>query len=418
VFDGDEVQTFQGAERLWRFKVGAWVRRRGALALRFAFGEWSPNSLMTGSWEQAAARRAAETLRNRWRPFRVAKVVDESAVVRSFHLEPADGAGLPLFAAGQHLPLRIDMPGHERPLLRNYTISAAPPDDLLRISVKRDGLVSSWLHAHGAVGTEIQVRAPEGDFGIDPTIKRPAVLLSAGIGITPMLAMLRQLVYEGLRTRGMRPTWFVHGARNLAERPFDRELAELAGRAGRSLGIMRALSQPGPEATRGVDYEVEGRVDVALLKSFLPLDDYDFFLCGPAPFMQSLYDGLRELRIADERIHAEAFGPSSLRRRPDAATAAVPIAQPATVPVPVIFADSAKEARWEPGGGTLLELAESRGLTPEYSCRGGSCGTCRTKLVEGAVAYPTAPSASRVEGTALVCCAVPAAGSARVVLAL
>ena len=418
VFDGDEVRSFQGAERLWRFTVRAWVRRRGALALRFAFGEWSPNSLLTGSWDQASARRAAESLRSRWRPFRIARVVEESAVVRSFHLEPADGAGLPLFAAGQHLPLRIGLPGHERPLLRNYTISAAPSDDLLRISVKREGLVSSWLHAHGTEGTAIEVRAPEGDFGIDPTIRRPAVLLSAGIGITPMLAMLRQLVYEGQRTRRMRPTWFVHGARNLAERPFDRELAELAGRAGRSLGIMRALSQPGPDATRGVDYEVEGRVDVALLKSFLPLDDYDFFLCGPAPFMQSLYDGLRALRIADDRIHAEAFGPSSLRRRPDAATAAVPVAQPATEPVPVIFAESAKEARWEPGGGTLLELAESRGLAPEYSCRGGSCGTCRTKLLEGEVAYPTAPSASRIEGTALVCCAVPAAGSARVVLAL
>ena len=98
--------------------------------------------------------------------------------------------------------------------------------------------------------------------------------------------------------------------------------------------------------------------------------------------------------------------------------AAVPVAQPAPEPVPMILAESAKEARWEPGGGTLLELAESRGLAPEYSCRGGSCGTCRTKLLQGEVAYPTAPSASRIEGTALVCCAVPAAGSARVVLAL
>ena len=139
----------------------------------------------------------------------------------------------------------------------------------------------------------------------------------------------------------------------------------------------------------------------------LPFDDYDFYLCGPAAFMQSLYDGLRGLNIADSRIHAEAFGTSSLTRRPDAGSR-MPDKPAATEPVHVVFAKSGKEARWEPGKGTLLELAEARGLSPEFSCRSGSCGSCRTPILEGEVSYLSKPSFPVEEGEALICSAVPA----------
>ncbi len=135
----------------------------------------------------------------------------------------------------------------------------------------------------------------------------------------------------------------------------------------------------------------------------------DFYLCGPAQFTQGLYDGLRALNIADDRIHAEAFGPSSLIRTGDAKIATVsPGAQPPEKPVPVVFTSSLKEARWAPGSGTLLELAEARGLEPEFSCREGNCGTCRTKLVKGAVAYVKKPTAKIDADEVLLCCAVPA----------
>ncbi len=417
VFDGEEVRSFQGAERLWRFKVEQVVRRPSAFSLRFDFGEFSPNVQMTGSWDEAAARQRAEALRVAWRPFRVSRIDKESSTIRSFQLEPTDDAGYALYQAGQHLPIRVTVGQDTLPTLRTYTLSSAPADGAYRISVKRQGKVSMHLHDQVKVGDLIDVRAPAGDFTVDAAVKRPVVLLSGGVGATPMLAMLRHLVYEGRRRRGMRPAWYIHSSRTLAERPFDRELAELVAASGGRAVVVQALSET-DEAKPGLDYQHHGRINAALLKSVLAFDDYDFYLCGPPAFTQSLYEQLRDLRISDDRIHAEAFGPASLKRRPDAGAVIEALPAIATESVPVLFARSAKEARWSPQDGTLLELAEARGLAPEYSCRGGSCGTCRTTLSEGQVSYTAVPGASFAPGEALICCAMPAAGSARIVLDL
>jgi ferredoxin-NADP reductase/predicted pyridoxine 5'-phosphate oxidase superfamily flavin-nucleotide-binding protein len=409
LFDSPETAAFQGAERLWRFTPRRVIHRADALPLRWAFRSegWSPNSLMTGDWQTAAQRLTAAELARAWRPFRIAAIVDEAAGIRSFQLEPADEAGLIPHQAGQHLPIRVRLPGSEAPTLRNYSLSLAPSDGSYRISVKREGAVSQYLHSLRS-GELIETRAPAGAFTIDAAQRRPAVLLAAGIGITPILAMLRHLVYEGLRTRRVRPARVYYSARTLAERAFDRELSALLDRAGSAVGLVRVLSQPG-EALQGRDYEFAGRIDIGLLKSTLPFDDYDFYLCGPPSFMQASYDSLRQLNIADRRIHAEAFGPGGVVRKPDAGAAARDLGQPATRPVPVAFVKSGKEARWSPGDGSLLELAESRGLQPEFSCRAGSCGSCRTRLLSGSVAYTREPSAAIGPGEALLCCAVPAA---------
>ncbi len=412
VLDSPEIAAFQGAERLWRFRPRVVVRRPGAVALRWAFRNWSPNSLMTGSWDAAAERLKAQQLAAQWRPFRVARIVDESSVIRSFHLEPADGAGLIPHKAGQHLPIRLAVPGEKQPVRRTYTLSTAPSDDGYRISVKRQGMASAHLHDRVRVGDVIEARAPAGDFTVDAAERRPAVLMAAGVGVTPMLSMLRHIVYEGLRTRRVRPTVFFHAARTRAERAFDGEIAELVRRADGAVRLVRVLGPDDAGATEGVDFDATGRIDAALLKRTLGFDDHDFYMCGPSGFMQSLYDALRDLNIADGRIHAEAFGPSGLVRRSDAGAAVGPVGTPSTKPVPVVFAASAKESRWQPGGGTLLELAEARGLSPDFSCRGGSCGTCRTRIVEGAVAYPVAPGASIGPDEALICCAVPADAAA------
>lgn len=409
ILDSPEIAAFQGAERLWTFTPRRIVRRRNALALRWTFATdgWSPSSLMTGDWGQAAERLNAAARQDEWQGLAVTSILDESSAIRSFYLKPAEGAGLTPHLAGQHLPIRLRVPGIDKPIHRTYTLSAAPSDGIYRISVRRDGLASTHLHDVVRVGDVIEARTPAGAFTINAQATRPAVLLGGGIGITPLLAMLRHVVYEGLRRQRMRPVILFQAARSKQERAFNTEIGELVAAGRGAIRLVRVLSDT-QGAEEGVDYDAAGRIDMALLTRHLPFDDYDFYLCGPASFTQSLYDGLRNYAIADDRIHAEAFGPSSLKRRTDrgAAPPVRPVAS--TRPVPVLFANSLKEARWTPGSGSLLELAEARGLDPAFSCRTGSCGTCRTTLLAGAVTYRTEPTATIGDGEVLLCSAVPA----------
>ena len=415
--DAPEIPAFVGAERMWRFTPEHIVHRPAGLPLRWTRVEEgaSPNSLITGSWSDAVSRMRAAELARQWRPYRVESIVDESRSIRSFHLAPADGVGMPAIKPGQHLPIRVAIPGFDAPVLRTYTLSSGPADSQLRISVKREGMVSAHLHDHLAVGDIIDARAPDGAFVIDASTRRPAVFIAAGVGVTPALAMVRHVVHEGLRTRYLRPMWVFQSARSREERAFSDEFASLVAAANGKLHLVSILGRA-DGAESGKDFDVEGRFSADLLKSYLPFDDYDFYVCGPAGFMQDVYDGLRKLNVDDARIHAETFGPSRLARVPDAAATTKPLVPVSADPVPVLFMRSAKEARWLPDSGSLLDLAEQRGLTPEYSCRGGTCGSCRTKLVSGRVAYPTPTELTVPDDEVLICCARPAEGSGPVQL--
>ncbi|MDD0972490.1 pyridoxamine 5'-phosphate oxidase family protein [Pseudomonas fontis] len=418
LLDSPEIAAFQGAERLWRFTPQRVVYREAAINLRWADlaqGD-SPNSLMTCSWQQAAQRLQAQAWGNNWRALQVVNIVKESESIRSFYLQASEGMSLPGFAAGQHLPVRFVLDGQASAAIRTYSVSSAPADELLRISVKRDGVVSAHLHDRVKVGDLIEARAPQGQFTVVADERRPLVLIAAGVGITPLLAMLREVIYQGKRINRMRATWLFQSARTLGELAFSEELDKLVALAGDKVRVVRLLSQPEPGVRVGEGFDWQGRMDVERLKSVLPLDDYDYYLCGPGSFTQALYDGLRGLRIQDDRIHAETFGPSTLVRDVEVAVAAVAQPPMAIESVKVLFASSAKEARWEPGAGSLLELAEARGLNPEFSCRGGSCGTCRTRLLSGQVHYLHPPAEVVPEGEVLICCAVPALGDGVLVL--
>ncbi|MGO3986664.1 pyridoxamine 5'-phosphate oxidase family protein [Pseudomonas sp. SAS7] len=402
LLDSPAIQDFEGAERLWTLEVEQVVWRPAAVSLRWAFKEYAPTSLMTGTWAEADARLQKRQRQRQWQAWRVLRVEQESRDIRSFYLEPPSDSSV-AFAPGQHIPVQVQIDG-EAAMIRTYSLSSAPSDGYLRISVKAQGPASRHLHERVKPGDVLDVRSPMGSFTLDEQSTRPLVLIGAGVGITPLLAMLREQLSKGQARR----IHLFHGARSLADLPFGQELASLGQQAGGLLHVHRALSQPEDHAVAGQDYEFAGRLGIEQVKATLALDDYDFYLCGPGSFTQDLYEGLRTVHVPDARIHAEAFGPSTLRRHSDAGQPTLQQPPAASEPVPVYFAASAKEARWAPGSGTLLELAEARGLAPEFSCRGGSCGTCKTRLVSGQVHYPNPPAELPEAGSVLICCAVPA----------
>lgn len=405
VWDGEDLKAFEGAERAWRFRIESGWRLRDALPLRWAFRDWSANSLITGTWHEAEARREAAQLAQSWRPWRVNRVVDESAVVRSFHLVAADGRAVPPFQAGQHLPIRLKTAAGEE-LRRTYTLSQAPGDEGLRLSVKREGAASSHLHDHVREGDVIEALGPRGQFTIDAALRRPAVLIGAGVGITPMVAFARHLVAEGFRHRRTRPLHVIQVAHDASVRAFGDELDELVRRAQGAMRLHVVLGRL-DGAPAGA---LQGPLTIDLLKSLLPFDDHEFLLCGPPGFMQALYEGLRDLGVRDARIRAEAFGPSSLKRRPDSPDAAPAPVLPPARQATVSFTRAGEAAEWTPARGTLLEFAEGKGLSPPFSCRAGHCGSCATRMTAGRVTYPEPTAWRPADGEVLLCCAVPAAG--------
>jgi len=407
IWDGPEVRAFTGAQRLVRYSIEKVIRVEDSLPALFSRPVDSPLLERTGTWAEVDRTLDAERDRNVWRPFRIVRFEDESQFIRSFYLEPADTRALANYAAGQFLPLRLTPAGWDQPAIRTYSLSANAGAQTYRISVKRGGKggVSDWLHDQAGVGTIIEAMSPRGAFNFNTDPRRAVVLISAGVGITPFIAMLDSLLVNNGRTRHHAPIWFVHASRNSASHPFGPYLREKAKQHTNLKAHIR-YSQPLDSDEIGKTHDSDGAVDLAFLKSILPFDDYEFYLCGPAPFMQRLYDDLTGLGVSDTRIHFETFGPAHVRRN---AIAPIPV-DDNTEGVVVKFARSGQSALWRPDQGSLLDLAERAGLKPMSSCRSGVCGTCATTVLEGAVDYAQPPAHDVKDGEAFICVARPRAG--------
>jgi ferredoxin-NADP reductase len=239
------------------------------------------------------------------RLLRVVEKIRESDDVTSFVFEERDGDALPAFESGQHLPIELEVPGQPGHVRRTYSLSSGPGDPRYRISVKREarGLASAHLHDHLEPGDLLDARTPAGDFVLRPG-SRPLVLLSTGIGLTPLLSMLRDLV----AMEDERPVWFVHGARDGRHHPLAEEIRHLVARHGGARSHVR-YSRPRRNDEQGRDYDTPGRVDGELIASLLPDLDADFYLCGPTSFMAGMQDDLEARGVPNERIHSESFGP-------------------------------------------------------------------------------------------------------------
>lgn len=348
-----------------------------------------------------------------FRPFRVDRKVyeDEARSTCSFYLVPVDGAPLPAFEPGQYLTLREDVtgPGDKQPSLatRCYSLSDRPRPDRYRITVKRvpapsdrpelpPGLVSNHLHDAVQVGDVLSFKAPAGPFHLADRSASPIALVGGGIGITPMLSIVETLLHEG----SGREIWLYYGVRNRREQVMKQRLQALA-EAHPNLHLHVCYSRPGENDIAEVDYQHHGRVDVDLLRLTLPRQVDTFYVCGPPALMESLVPGLEAWGIPPDRIHYEAFGPSSVKRR-QRPTAAAPRES-----LTVTFTKSGKRLPWDPAAGSLLEFAEANAIPVTSGCRSGACGGCQTAVEAGEVDYFQPPQADVEPGNCLLCIATP-----------
>jgi nitric oxide dioxygenase len=247
---------------------------------------------------------------NGWREFVIESVAEESDTIRSFILRPTDGKLILRHRPGQYLGFLFDIPGHGA-IKRNYSISSGPNDRTYRITVKREaapgvppGLVSNWLHQQAQPGTAFKVTPPAGDFFLEPGHTTPVVLLSGGVGLTPMMSMLETLSVVTPERR----TWYIHGALNGKVHAMGARARALAAQAP-GIRLHTFYSAPQARDQRGQQYDEAGRISADWLAQHTPLEQATYFLCGPKPFMQALVTGLSAKGVPDERIRHEFFGP-------------------------------------------------------------------------------------------------------------
>jgi ferredoxin-NADP reductase/DMSO/TMAO reductase YedYZ heme-binding membrane subunit len=335
-----------------------------------------------------------------WREFVLERRVAESATITSFYLRPKDGRSLPIFRPGQFLTIQVQILGQQRPAIRTYTLSDAPNQGYFRLSVKRElppgqnpGLVSNWLHDHFKAGDKLSAMAPTGQFYLELKGNRPVVLISAGVGITPMICMLNVLTAGRVK----RPVFFFHGARNGTEHAFASQVRSLAA-THENVRIHFAYSRPDDGDRLGKDYDSHGRIGIETVQALVPTPYGDFFLCGPTAFMKELYEDLAQWGVEIERIHFEVFAPSTIIHKKENS--------PTTEKLQIRFCPDSEPVIWD-GRSTLLDLALSKGLKPKYGCRSGVCGTCVSKLLQGKISYIQAPAAFTARDTVLLCCALP-----------
>jgi ferredoxin-NADP reductase/MOSC domain-containing protein YiiM len=344
-----------------------------------------------------------------WQGFRtltVTAIDRESQSILSVRFADPDGIPLPGARPGQYLTVRLQPDDQHGSVLRNYSLSGPPDAGDYRISVKHepDGAASGYLCTRLGVGDQLQIAAPRGTFILDSS-QAPVLLISAGIGATPVLAMLHALAQE----HSEREIWWLHGARSSRDQPFAAEARALLA----SLPNVRThicYSRPASTDLEGRDFDSAGRLSAARLAELHPPRDAEAYLCGPIPFMEEISAGLAATGLDVSRIHTEPFGPApgqtpGIASMP-ARTPHPPPGQPGNGPT-IEFARSNLAVPWSGDYTSLLELAEACDVPVRWSCRTGVCHTCETTVISGEVDYSPDPVEPPADGSALICCSQP-----------
>jgi ferredoxin-NADP reductase/MOSC domain-containing protein YiiM/ferredoxin len=345
-----------------------------------------------------------------WRGFRPVVVVtsrEESADVRSFEFAAEDGSPLPSALAGQHIMVRM-RPSPDAPAVtRSFSLCGPLGNPNYWIAVKNEhGLASGFLHQSVRAGSRLEVSAPRGSFTLAAGVT-PVVLISAGIGVTPMLAMLRGAV--ATNAAASRPVWWLHSARDRAHHSFAREADELLAALPASRRCV-VYSRPATGDMLGQDFDRSGHLSLQTLHELGIPRDADFYLCGPPRFLEDFQKGLAAWGVPWPRIHVEVFGPAAtltpgiasvdaaLPHRPEGPAGGGPV---------VTFLRSGLAVPWDSRFGSLLELAEACAVPVRWSCRSGVCHNCESGLIEGELDYDPDPLDQPAEGNALICCSKP-----------
>jgi ferredoxin-NADP reductase/MOSC domain-containing protein YiiM/ferredoxin len=340
-----------------------------------------------------------------FRPFRVSRKIAESGNVTSLILEPIDGHPVAAALPGQFVVVRLE-PSAAQAMTRSYSLSSGSDAESYRISITRDahGAASRYIADELLAGAPVQLGAPRGSFTLRQDA-RPVILLSAGIGVTPVLAMLHALAAEPTT----RDVWWLHGTRNGREHAFAAEARELLGGLSHHHSHV-CYSAPDPGDRLNVEFDTAGHLDARLLLSLSVPRDGDFYLCGPTAFMNDLQAGLTTLGVAPARIHTELFGAGPSLTPGIASSPQKRVHPPLGTPGPgpmVSFARSGLNVCWGPAYASLLELAEACDVPVRWSCRTGVCHNCESGLIAGTVDYAPDPLDPPADGNVLICCSRP-----------
>jgi ferredoxin-NADP reductase/MOSC domain-containing protein YiiM len=341
-----------------------------------------------------------------FRPLKVARIDRESSSVVSLRLEPVDDRPLTVPLPGQFVVLRLRPEADAPPVLRSYSLSDLPDAGRYRISIKAEpqGIASTYLITQLRTGDAMDVSAPRGAFVLQPG-DLPVVLLSAGVGVTPVMAMLHALAAQA----SPRPVWWIYGARNRLDHPFAREAHDLLTTLPHARSYVQ-YSRPDATDRLGVDFDAAGRLTVTLLEKRGVPREADFYLCGPPAFLEDFTAGLRSWGVARDRVHTEVFGSGKSimpgvkdapHRLPHA-----PAGSPGKGPS-ISFARAGLTVSWDPKFQSLLEFAEACDVPVRWSCRTGVCHTCECGLIFGSVKYDPEPLERPAAGNLLTCCSRP-----------
>jgi len=340
-----------------------------------------------------------------FRPMRVSRIDRESVSVFSLVLVPADGKPLAAALPGQFVVLRLPVQSGAPPVLRSYSLSDLPGTGHYRVTIKQEekGLGSTYLRTRIKPGSNLEVSAPRGSFTLRSG-GEPVVLLSAGVGVTPVLAMLHALAAG----KSSHPVWWLYGARNREEHPFRDESRALLQQLKHGHSYVQ-YSKPGPADRRGVDFDAAGHLAVSAFDEIGVPREGQFYLCGPAAFLRELTAGLAAWGVTADHIHTEIFGTlDSTTPGMKAVTHSPHLpAEPAGLGPEVSFARSGLTLPWNAKYQSLLELAEACDVPVRWSCRTGVCHTCETALIAGDVDYDPEPLDPPAQGDALICCCRP-----------